>query len=84
MVQELLEHVRLPLSGHEHEHSLPLHALRQEHVDEHAALLAAVARVQDLLHDRVRGRAHAAYGQRGKVALQEVLCTKFRTLLPRI
>ena len=57
-----------------------LHKSNQALREGHAAVGAdpAVARVQDLLHDRVRGRAHAAYGQRGKVALQEVLRTVLR------
>mmetsp|Transcript_15769 Transcript_15769/g.37678 ORF Transcript_15769/g.37678 Transcript_15769/m.37678 type:complete len:349 (-) Transcript_15769:826-1872(-) len=72
-VEELLQHVCLALRGNEHQHALPLHALRHEHVDEQVRLLLVVARVDDALHDRVRRRADAPHRQRHKVAPEEVL-----------
>ena len=73
VVQELLEHVCLSLGRHEHKHTLALHTLRQQHVHEHAALLAAVTRVQDLLENGIRGSTHAAHRQSDEIALQEIL-----------
>jgi len=73
VVQELLEHVCLSLGRHEHKHTLALHTLRQQHVHEHAALLATVTRVQDLLENGIRGSTHAAHRQSDEIALQEIL-----------
>jgi hypothetical protein len=80
VVQELLEHVCLSLGGHEHKHTLALHTLRQQHVHEHAALFAAVTRVQDLLENGISGSTHAAHRQSDEIALQEILQ---RSLLTR-
>ncbi len=83
VVQEVLEHVCLSLGRHEHKHTLArglalhgpawVHTLRQQHVHEHAALLAAVTRVQDLLENGIRGSTHAAHRQSDEIALQEIL-----------